>query len=86
MWASVIYGGVHAAVRLPFMKTYDYKHNALMGSKFVAIGLSSLLGVVLFPIYMYNDLNRLHLYACGKNPHDYGYSTEFNDITDILFA
>ena len=81
----MMYGSLHAAVKLPSMKTRDGKRDALIGTKIIALTASTLFSVSLFPIYMYNDMNRLHIYMNNLNPKDYGYKTEFNDITDILF-
>lgn len=83
--ATMIYGSLHAAMRLPFMKTHDYKNDALMGTKIIALTTSTLFSVSLFPIYMYNDMNRFHIYMNHLDPKEYGYKTEFNDVTDILF-
>ncbi len=78
------YGGVHAGVRLPDLKTHDYKNDALIGTKMIALLTSIVFAPSLFPIYMYNDMNRIHLYANGLNPEDYGYKTKFNDVMDII--
>ena len=82
----ILYGSFHAGIRLPVLKTHDYKKDALFGTKVGALIMSACFGPSLFPIYMYNDMNRLHMYINDIDPKTYGYKTEFNDVTDILFS
>lgn len=79
------YGFAHGLARVPYMKTYDGKHDALPGTKMCAVLTSSVFAVSLFPIYMFNDMNRFYIYANKLDPQEYGYKTTFNDIPDILF-
>lgn len=81
----MIYGSLHAAMRLPYLKTHDYKRDALFGTKTCALFMSTCFAPTLFPIYMYNDINRFHLYINNIDPKLYGYENEFNDVTGILF-
>lgn len=83
--ATMMYGSLHASLKLPFLKTLDGKNDALIGTKILALATSTLFSPSLFPIYMYNDLNRFHIYLNKLDPIQYGYKTEFHDITDILF-
>lgn len=83
--ATMMYGGLHAGFRLPFLKTHDGKKDALTGTKLIALVFSTAFSVSLFPIYMYNDINRIHIYMNNLKPEDYGYKREFNDVTEILF-
>ena len=86
MQTLLLYGSLHAAIRLPHLKTHDYKKDALIGTKMSALFISTVFGPSLFPIYMYNDVNRIHMYMNDIDPKVYGYNTEFNDVTDILFS
>lgn len=83
--ATMMYGSLHAAMRLPFLKTHDGTKDALPGTKLTALMCSTLFSVSLFPIYMYNDINRVHIYMNNLKPEDYGYRSEFRDVTEILF-
>lgn len=83
--ATMMYGSLHAAARLPFLKTHDGKKDALAGTKIIALVSSTLFSFSLFPIYMYNDINRFHIYMNNLNPEEYGYKKEFTDVTEILF-
>ena len=83
--AVMTYGSLHAAVRLPALKTPDYKRDALFGTKVSALMMSTCFAPTLFPIYIYNDMNRFHMYVNKIDPKLYGYETEFNDVTGILF-
>ena len=81
-----MYGAFHAGIRLPDLKTHDGKRDALLGTKLCALMASTFFAPSLFPIYMYNDVNRIHMYANGINPKDYGYKTECNDVIDIILS
>lgn len=80
----ITYGAFHAGMRLPYLKTHDGKKDALAGTKVVALVASAAFAPSLFPIYMYNDMNRIHLYLQNMKPEDYGYKTNFNDVMDII--
>ena len=86
MSVMVTYGAAHASVRLHDFKTHDGQKDALLGTKISSVIASGFFGPSLFPIYMYNDVNRVYMYLNNLNPTDYGYKTQFNDITDILFT
>jgi len=86
MSVMVTYGAAHASVRLRDFKTHDGQRDALLGTKVFCVIASGFFGPSLFPIYMYNDVNRLYMYLNDLNPTEYGYKTQFNDITDILFS
>lgn len=79
------YGFIHGLVRVPYMKTHDGKKDALPGTKACALFTSSVFAASLFPIYIFNDVNRIYLHVNNMDPIEYGYKTTFNDITDILF-
>lgn len=78
------YGSIRAGIRLHDLKTHDGKKDALVGTKIIALLSSAAFAPSLFPIYMYNDINRIDLYMKGLNPEDYGYKTKFNDVIDII--
>ena len=80
------YGAFRAGLRLPYLKTHDGSKDALAGTKVVALVTSTVFAPSLFPIYMYNDMNRIHLYLDGLKPEDYGYKTNFNDVMDIILS
>lgn len=81
----MMYGAFHAGIRLPDLKTHDGKRDALLGTKLFALIASTAFAPSLFPIYIYNDVNRIHIHVNKLSIQDYGYKSEFSDITDILF-
>ena len=85
MASACVYGFFHGLVRTPYMKTYDGNKDALPGTKACAVLTSSFFAVSLFPIYMFNDINRVYISMNKLDPKEYGYKSTFNDIPDILF-
>lgn len=61
------------------------KRPMLLTSKILLTSFSGIASLYIWPIYMYNDMNRMEIYIKNKDPTHYGYNLQKYEI-DYFFS
>ena len=75
---TMSYGAFHAGIRAADM-------DSLPGKKIASIIISAVSAPALFPIYVYNDINRLYISYNNIDGNLYNYKDRAEDVFDVIF-